>query len=159
MRLLYISLEFPMPVNNGHRMRIWAVLEALAAEGHDVTFVSFAEEADLSVDLRTMRRICRRVELVPHTLHRLVDSANYLGRLRAFLSSSAYGTQRFVSSAMKSRIDSCLREESPEALICDTVFAFVNLPATDVPLVINNPDVEHLILQRYLEFERNPIKR
>jgi glycosyltransferase involved in cell wall biosynthesis len=148
-----------LPVNNGHRMRIWSVLEALAAEGHDVTFVSFAEEADLSVDLQTMRRICHRVELVPHTLHRLVGSANYLGRLRTFLSSSAYGTRRFVSAAMKSRIDTCLREENPEALICDTVFAAVNLPATDLPLIINNPDVEHMILERYVEFERNPIKR
>ncbi len=159
MRLLYVSLEFPMPVNNGHRMRTRSVLEALAAEGHDVTFVSFVEEADISVDLQTIRRICHRIELVPHMLHRLVDSANYLGRLRAFFSSSAYSTRRFVSAAMESRIDACLREEGPEALICDTVFAAVNLPATDVPLVINNPDVEHIILQRYLESERNPIKR
>jgi glycosyltransferase involved in cell wall biosynthesis len=159
MRLLYISLEAVLPVNNGHRMRIWSVLQALAAEGHDVTFVSFAEEGHLSVDLQPMRTVCHRVELVPHTLHRLVDSANHLHRLRALLSSSAYGTRRFVSAAMKSRIDISLREEAPEAVICDTVFAAVNLPAIDVPLIINNPDVEHMILKRYVEFERNPIKR
>jgi glycosyltransferase involved in cell wall biosynthesis len=159
MHLLYISLEFVLPVNNGHRMRMWSVLEALAAEGHEVTFVSLAEEPDLSVDLQPLRQICHRVELVPHTLYRLADSANYLGRLRAFLSFGAYGTRRFVSAAMKSRIGTCLRDENPGALICDTVFAAVNLPATDIPLVINNPDVEHTILQRYVEFERNPIKR
>jgi glycosyltransferase involved in cell wall biosynthesis len=159
MRILYLSLEFPIPVNNGHRMRIWSVLEALAAECHEVTFVSFAEDEEVQADLKPLRRICQRVELVPHTVKRLGASSDYAGRLRALLSSQAYSTQRFISRSMRARIELCLREQNPDLIICDTVFAAGNMPQTKVPLFINNPDVESLIVQRYSRSARNPLVR
>jgi glycosyltransferase involved in cell wall biosynthesis len=60
---------------------------------------------------------------------------------------------------MQLQIENCLRQQVPDLVLCDTVFSAVNLPETQVPLVVNNPDVEFMILQRYLEFERNPAIR
>jgi glycosyltransferase involved in cell wall biosynthesis len=60
---------------------------------------------------------------------------------------------------MRSRIEDCISKQNPEIVVCDTVFSAANLPDTDIPLVINNPDVEFMILQRYLEFENNPAIR
>ncbi len=46
MRLLFLSSAFPLPANSGHRMRTWSLLEALAAEGHDVTFLTFGQPGE-----------------------------------------------------------------------------------------------------------------
>jgi len=159
MRILYLSVAFPLPVNNGHRMRIWSVLEGLRAEGHEITFLTFAEENDLKVDLAPLHKLCSHVECVPMQLKRLSASTDYLSRLKSVFDSRPYATLRFISPEMRSLIKKALRDERPDAIICDTVFSGVNLPETDVPLIVNSPDVEHLILKRYISFEANPIKR
>ena len=43
MRLLFISLTVPLPANNGLKIRTWAMLRALAAEGHETTLLMFAD--------------------------------------------------------------------------------------------------------------------
>lgn len=159
MRILYLSVAFPLPVNNGHRMRIWSVLEGLHAEGHETTFLTFAEAADLKVDLAPLKKLCSHVECVPMELKRLSASTDYVSRLKSVFDSRPYATLRFTSPEMRRLIEKCLREEQPDAIICDTVFSAVNLPDTNVPLIVNSPDVEHLILQRYIRFEKNPVKR
>jgi glycosyltransferase involved in cell wall biosynthesis len=159
MRILYLSNEFPLPINNGHRMRIWSFLEVFAREGHELTIVSLAEESDLRVDLSPLEKIAVRVERVPHVLRRLVASADYPRRLRSLFSTTPYGLQRFASREMRSRIEDCIRKQDPEVVVCDSVFSAVNLPDTEIPLMVNNPDVEFMILLRYLAFERNPAIR
>jgi len=159
MRILYLSVAFPLPVNNGHRMRIWSVLEGLQAEGHETTFLTFAEENDLKVDLAPLRKLCSHVECVPMELKRLSASTDYLSRLKSIFDSRPYATLRFISPEMRSLVEKALRDERPDAIICDTVFSAVNLQETNVPLIVNSPDVEHLILKRYISFEANPIKR
>ena len=159
MKILYLSLEFPIPVNNGHRLRLWSILESLAALGHKITLVSLAEEGEVRENLDPLKQICHRVELVPHHLRRLGSSSDYGGRLRALLSCDAYSLRRFRSPRMRSRVEQCIREEDPNVIISDTVFSVGNLPETRVPLYINNPDVEHVIVQRYANSSKNPLIR
>jgi glycosyltransferase involved in cell wall biosynthesis len=159
MRILYLSVAFPLPVNNGHRMRIWSVLEGLQAEGHKITFFTFAEENDLKVDLAPLRALCSRVECVPMQLKRLSASTDYFSRLKSMFDRRPYATLRFISPEMRALIEKSLRDEKPDAIICDTVYSAANLPETKIPLIVNSPDVEHLILKRYISFEANPIKR
>lgn len=159
MRLLYLSVEFPRPVNNGLRMRIWSILTGLAAEGHETTLLSFTSDKDSVVELPALKEICKRVEIVPLALRSLSASGDYFVRLRAVLEGASYAAQRFASPAMQKLISKYLVEEAPEAIICDTVFSTVNLPVAEVPIFINNHNVEHLIVERYAEFERNPFVR
>ncbi len=159
MRLLYVSIEFPQPVNNGLRMRIWSVLTGLAAEGHEISFVSFAPDGKLGAEAGSIRTICNRVEVVPHAMKSLSTSGDYLARVRAVLQGTSYAVERFASPAMRSVVGDFLTQEHPEAIVCDTVFSAVNLPDLNLPLIINNHNVEYKIVQRYAEFERNPLVR
>ena len=47
MRLLFLGLSFPLPANNGDKIRTWALLRALAAEGHEVSLLTFAREDEI----------------------------------------------------------------------------------------------------------------
>src|SRR5712664_3640529 len=159
MRILFLSFAFPLPLNNGHRMRSWSVLHALAAEGHDVIFLTFGEPGDFEHHYRAMSRVCREIEIVPHVLDSLSSSTVSLNRLLGLFSGQSYAARRFYSPAMQARIRSHLARCEFDAVLCDTVYSAVNLPATRVPVILNSHNVEHLVLERYISLERNPAKR
>jgi polysaccharide biosynthesis protein PslH len=61
---------------------------------------------------------------------------------------------------MRASIDRWLNSEAIDAVISDTVYPLVNVPAKcPVPIIVNCHNAEHLILQRYLQFERNLVRR
>ena len=85
MHLLFLSLTMPVPANNGYKMRAWAILRALAAEGHRTTLLSFFDPAE-QVDRRQLEQVCERVVGVPLRMSSLSSSADYGGRLRSLFS-------------------------------------------------------------------------
>ncbi len=74
------------------------------------------------------------------------------------LSPRPYGVTRFDSPAMRQKILARLRNERFDAIVCD-VFTIINVPAVSVPVIVNNENVEHVLLRRYLPHEPNPAKR
>lgn len=159
MRLLFLSMTLPWPPNNGHRMRTWSLLRALTAEGHQTTLLAFAYPADLGGDTGPLRQVCTQLEVVPLELASLAGWIGALDRLRALIGSAPYAAGRYRSPEMAGRIQAQLESGRFDAVIVDTVFGTVNLPPTDVPLLLNNVDVEHVVLERYVRCERNPAKR
>src|SRR5579863_4258163 len=63
MRLLFLSPTFPYPPTNGHKMRTWAMLCALAAEGHHFTVLTFAEPQEAKADCRPLFEISKDIEI------------------------------------------------------------------------------------------------
>ena len=158
-RLLFLSMTLPWPPNNGHRMRTWSLLRALAAEGHQTTLLAFAYPADLGGDTGPLREVCARLEVVPLELASLAGWIGALDRLRALMGSAPYAAGRYRSPEMAGRLQAQLESGRFDAVIVDTVFGTVNMPPTDTPLLLNNVDVEHVVLERYVRCERNPAKR
>src|SRR6266576_1692025 len=158
MRLLFLSFAFPLPVNNGHRMRTWSILEALAAEGHDVTLLTFGQPRDAGGYDVALRKACREIEIVPLVLESLSSTANHLARLVGLFFAQPYAVRRFASSEMQARIGKFLARGSFDAVLCDTVYSAVNLSDTHVPVILNCHNVEHVVLERYVALEGNPVK-
>lgn len=158
MRLLFLSLTFPLPANNGHRLRTWALLRALAAEGHKVTLMAFGDPVEVAPADRTrVGEVCADVELVPLARRQLSRLGDLGGRLRALPAALPYSVLRFGSAVAAARIAARLEGEPFEAVICD-VFTAVNVTKTTLPLILNHENVEHVILRRYLGRERNLAK-
>ena len=159
MRLLFLGLAFPLPANNGHRLRTWHLLRGLAAEGHKVTLMAFGSSAEASGANRALLdTVCHDFEVVPLDWAQLSSTSDLLGRLRHLVAPRPYAVSRFVSAEMRSRIIARLEREPFDAALCD-VFSIVNLPHAPVPVILNHENVEHIILQRYLRKERNPARR
>jgi glycosyltransferase involved in cell wall biosynthesis len=158
-RLLYVSMTLPAPPDNGHKLRTWSLLRALFAEGHHTTLLAFVPPVEAGRDLARLRAVCREIETVPLVAGSLTGRAGAWSRLRALGSGIAYAARRYRSAEMARRVAARLASADFDAVIADTVFATVNLPPTDVPLVLNNVDVEHVILERYSRSSRHPLKR
>jgi glycosyltransferase involved in cell wall biosynthesis len=159
MRILFTTLAYPFPPTNGQRLRNWALLHALAEEGHDVSLISFAEPGELEGDHREAQRICRTLERIPLATEGNGHQAAHFNRLRALGSLLPYGAWRHRSEAMRAAIERRLAADSFDLVICDDVYNFQNLPAQKrVPVILNKHDITHVILRRYLEYEQNPLK-
>jgi glycosyltransferase involved in cell wall biosynthesis len=151
---------YPLPANNGVKMRTWAMLRALAAEGHELTLATFADPAQPNGDSAELSAVCRHVESVPRVLHSLSSGANYWGRLKGAFSLLPYGVQQARSEEMERRIHTLLASQPFDAIFSEQADPLINLPPSlSVPVILNNHNLDHMILQRYLRFERNPAKK
>lgn len=159
MRILFAGLALPYPPMNGHRLRTWAMLRALAEYGHEVTCVVLAEPHELSGPESPLREACREVELVPIPQHRSA-AAEALARLRALASPWPFPVHRLRTPALTRAIERRLASGQIDLLICDGIYNVQNLPPrVAVPVVLNKDDVAHVILERYLRLEPNPARR
>lgn len=96
MRILFLSRWFPYPTNNGSKIRIFNLLQALRNE-HEVALVAFATEPVTPAAVEALRTLCAAVKVVPY---------------RAFQANSLRARLGFFSPTPRSVIDTF----SPEML-------------------------------------------
>src|SRR5208283_4565343 len=118
---------------------------------------TFADPAQANGHSAELLQVCRRVECVPRALKSLSSSADYWGRVKGIFSPLPYGVLQARSEQMERCILSLLRSERFDAVVSEQTDPLINLPrSVSVPVILDNQNVEHLILQRYLSFEPNP---
>jgi len=160
MRILLLSRTSPLPANNGVNMRTWSVLRALVDEGHEVTFLAFANRNESNGKSQELSRICRKAIFIPSNLKSLSSSKDYIRRIVQFRSGIPYGVEASRSPEMAEHVENLLRGGEVDAVLCEQTDLAINLSASvPVPVIADFHNVDYLILERYLEFERNPLKR
>lgn len=158
MRVLFVSLVFPLPANNGHTMRTLAMLQALAMAGHKTTLLAFSTKGD-HASAPELAQLCAAIETIPLAAESMTASANYWGRLQGIFSRLPYAVQRFYSPEMAERISAHLQSGLFDVVVSETIFPVRNIPPTRTPIVIDQHNVEHVIFSRYAQLQKNPAKR
>jgi glycosyltransferase involved in cell wall biosynthesis len=159
-RILFGALAMPFPPTNGHRLRTWALLRALAEEGHDLTLVSFAEPGELHREDAELRAVCKTIERVPVPGNNGSGRSEFTHRLLALASRYPYGAWRFRSPAFVASMQRNLAGRRFDLVICDGIYNVQNLPrGLTAPILLNKDDVAHIILEHYVRLERNPLTR
>ena len=158
MHLLYLTSAFPLP-NYGNNMRTWSMLEALAAEGHGVTLLTFGQPGEFDAHAGALRQVCQNVEVIPLVLDGPSSTRNYLKLFLGLFCAQASTARRYASPEMRARIQDQMARNSYHAVLCDGLYTAFNLPTTRLPVLLYSHNVEHLIFQRYVALERNPLKR
>lgn len=159
MRVLFLGRYVPLPANNGTRLRTWALLRALAAERQSVSLLAFAGPGEASdAVMASLGQVCRDVAFVPLAMGSLSDETNLGAKIGALPRARPYSVERFVSADMRRLVRERLETNQVDVVICD-VYTSVNLPDTRVPILLNQENVEHTILRRYCDVERNPARR
>ena len=160
MRILFVGLVIPYPPLNGHRLRTWAILRALAQDGHQVTLLSFADPGEEVAEGNPLIELCQSIELMAPPRPNGGRGSAYVGRAQSLLSPLPHGVWRFRSAGFKKRIEGALARECFDAVLCDGVYNMVNLPESlAVPVLLNKDDVAHVLVRRHLELERNAARR
>lgn len=158
MRLMFLTCTFPLPVNNGSRMRIWALLRALAAEGHDIRLVCLAQPDELNTDDAPLRELCSSIEILPLAFSSSFSAGNIGERLQKLFSPLPFGVARFRSPEMEARVAAGASEV--DAVFAEACYPMVNVPESlPIPIILDNQNVEHMLVRRYVAQEKNPVKR
>jgi glycosyltransferase involved in cell wall biosynthesis len=136
-------------------------LRALAQDGHVVTLVSFADPAEVIGDHSALRGVVRELELVPTPETGGIGGADsVLARIRALAAPMPFGAWRLRSEPFQRALERRIEEDRPGLILCDGIYNVQNLPMEcRVPVLLNKDDVAHLIVERYLDVERNPLRR
>jgi polysaccharide biosynthesis protein PslH len=158
MKILFAATNLPIPANNGQAIRSLSIIQALESSGHQLSFVSFATKGHPE-DLHPLSSFCHSIELLEREMTNLTQQADYVRRFGAVLAFRSFSVERFRSGAMRARIQKKLQEGELHLLICDGMFALINVPETKVPIALNCHNVEHVILERYAKLETNPLKK
>ena len=154
-RILALTSRLPFPPREGHQLRSWHMLRALAAE-HDVTLLSFVRDDDAPDAAGPLRDAVSRLEIfpVPSALSR---AASGFALLRGTVGRFPFVVEKYASADMRARIAELLPQTDivhvdmlPLAALVDT---------TRVPIVLNAHNVEHELLQRRIDIETRPLHR
>lgn len=160
MRILFISPSLPVPANNGQAIRTLSIVRALRSLGHEVTFISFAQ-AGTSVNSLPLSQLCERLDIVEGGAKLTNGSrrVDYVGRIACLLRARSHSFVRFRSRTMRMRIQWLLKTTRFDLIVCDSPYVLINVPATDVPIILNCHNVEHLIVGRYAEIEKKRARK
>jgi glycosyltransferase involved in cell wall biosynthesis len=156
-RVLVLSNCNPFPPTNGIALRVWSVLQALAANGHEIELLCFGDASIAKKDLRQALEICKFVKIIEHPTGESSKASATWRRVVAMLTSRRpFGTARSRSEEMQSEILDRLQRRSCDVMLCEETDLLGNVPdELPVPLIIDHHNVEYLLLQRYLAYERN----
>ena len=153
-RILFVTSRLPFPPREGHQLRSWHLLKALA-ERHEVTLLSFMRRDDDAAGIAEMSRHLAGVETFP-IVSEHSRFAMAWALLRSLLSSEPYVSTKYASAQLQARI----RELAPgmDAVHFDMLPLMRNASAvpSDIPVIYNAHNVEHVLLSTRAAMTGNP---
>ena len=158
-RFLVLSTSLPYPLNRGNSIRSWGIFTSLANAGHRLSLLALGDPSELDKHQTKLREVFTSVEVIPHRAVTLTGNPDYLRRVRAIGSATPYSALRFRSGQLRQRLSTLLSLETYDAIISDTLYPLVNLPESAVPVIISEHNMEHVLIERYIQNERNPLKK
>jgi sugar transferase (PEP-CTERM/EpsH1 system associated) len=159
MKLLWLNAGLLLPLDKGGKLRTWHLMRHLAAR-HEITYLSFEDASQTPADRDGMREVCARLETVPRTDAPKGTWRFYAGAARYVVDAAPYAVAKYRSAAYRARLEELLRRERFDAVLCDFLVPFVNMPERlPCPAVVFTHNVESEIWRRHAETAANPFAR
>jgi sugar transferase (PEP-CTERM/EpsH1 system associated) len=150
MHILWLKSDLLLPLDKGGRLRTWHLMRHLARR-HDITYLSFAERGQ-ERDAAGMREVATRVVTVPRSDPAKRSLLFYMDAARYLADPLPYAVAKYRSAAYKVQLQSLLRENAFDLIVCDFLVPAVNLPKTlPCPAVIFTHNVESEIWRRHAD--------
>ena len=165
MNILYLSQLVPYPIDAGPKVRSYHVLEYLASAGHKITLVAFRRSNDQPKSLTHLEQFCSEIHTIPMVRSRLKD-VMYLGK--SMLMGTSFLIDRDSMRSMNQLILSLIRRQRFDAIHADQLWMAqyalraqtqLNEQGVNTLLVMDQHNAVHLIPQRLVDIEPNPLKR
>lgn len=154
MRILFLSTENPFPVDHGHHIRTFHVLQALAEE-HEVHFVGFTQNEDGFRYKQKLEEFCNTAAIFPL---RFRGWRQLLMVLRNLFSTEPLIAQKYHDSDVVFYIQNLISEAGIQLIHFDMLhLAKYRKDFDALPAVLVNHNVESLRMLRWAKVESNPL--
>ena len=143
-RILVLISRVPYPPREGHQLRSWHLLRALA-QAHEVTLLSFQRLDDVLEECAPLRGIVARMETFPiRGEHSRLAFAGDL--LKSTFGLRPFIAEKYFSLALRARL---IEEMKRTDLVhVDMLPLMRRVPESPVPVVLAAQTVEHLLLRQ-----------
>lgn len=152
MRILVLSVFFPLPANNGVRMRIWGILRNLAGEGHRVHLLCLDRDREAAKHAGMLAGICEEAKFVGGFGQRLGPLGKHVRRVAGLMSRLPACASCIRSRAMRLEVRRRIKTQSFDLILLEDPALAINLPSDyTVPVLIDFHNVDHIHYQRYAD--------
>ncbi len=156
-RLLVLTSRLPFPPREGHQLRSWHLLRALASR-HAVTLLSFRRDEDVVADIEPMRDILAGLETFPipaeHSRRVLA-----MALARGVLTRQPFIAAKYTSPALRERVRVLAAQSDLVHFDMLPLVSCADLVPRGTPVAYNAHNVEHLLLEKRVEIESRPAIR
>ncbi len=150
-RILALTSRLPYPPREGHQLRAWHVLKALASR-HEVTLLSFLRSDDALDKAGPLRDVLAHLETFPiASEHSRMALANAL--LRGTLTQSPFLVAKYDSAALRQRLTQLARETDLVHFDMLPLMSHADCVPAGVPVTFNAHNVEHHLLAKRAQIE------
>ena len=155
MKILFITSKTPLPINEGHALRTFNLLNAVAQK-HDVTLLSCVKFPVEYQHKDELEKLCESVRLfdVPE------NRSNYRTALSAIVNLAEqrpYISRKYNLSTLREEIRSLLARQKFDLVHLDMLPLGVFLDEITIPTLLNEHNVESALLKRRAEGTANPV--
>jgi sugar transferase (PEP-CTERM/EpsH1 system associated) len=155
MKILVVTLQFPYPAQSGFAMRVLQLTRQLAAH-HEVTLLAYAR-ADERDAVAALRRELRVVTVDRRFI--APGPAKRAAQLGSVLSPRPFACRNVHTPEMQAAIDALFAQESFDAIQLESSQACSFRFPADVPVILDEHNVESELLRRMGERERSLVRR
>ncbi|MDI9240380.1 glycosyltransferase family 4 protein [Lysobacter sp. LF1] len=156
-RILALTSRLPFPPREGHQLRAWHLLRALASR-HEVTLLSFQRRDDLSHEAGPLHEAMHRVETFPidceHSHAALIGAL-----LRGTLTRTPFLAAKYDSRRLRARLTELACDADLVHFDMLPLMAHADCVPAGVPVTFNAHNVEHALLARRAQIETRPLHR
>ncbi len=156
-KILAVTSRLPYPPNEGHQLRAWHLLKAMASE-HEVTLLSFQRSDDDLRGLEVMRNTFAAVETfeIPSEKSKVKLTS---ALLRSLSSYSPFVVEKYRNDKLAQRFNQLAAQADLVHLDMLPLIAYADQVPKGIPVTYNAHNVEHVLLDKRIEVEtRKPIK-
>ncbi len=156
-RLLVVTSRLPYPPREGHQLRSWHLLRALASQ-HEVTLLSFRRDEDVVAEIEPMREILASLETFPIPAE---HSRRSLARalIKTLTTQEPYVAAKYHSQALRERVAQLSRDSDLVHFDMLPLMACADVVPVGIPVAYNAHNVEHLLLDKRIDIETRPAIR
>ena len=151
-KLLVVTSRLPYPPREGHQLRSWNLLKALA-ERHEVTLLSFLRrDDDLAVagPLRSLLQGRLETFPIPSEHSRL---SLLIALAKSLLTATPFTTAKYATSALRRRLQNLAGDFDLVHFDMLPLMAHADCLPAGVPAVLNAHNVEYQLLDKRAELE------
>ncbi|MDR0182526.1 glycosyltransferase family 4 protein [Lysobacter arvi] len=143
-RILAVTSRLPFPPREGHQLRAWHVLRALASK-HEVTLLSFQRNDDLPDETAPLHAAMARVETfrIPGERSRAALART---ALRGVLTPTPFLVARYDAPALRERLRALARDADLVHFDMLPLIAHADCVPDGIPVTLNAHNVEHRLL-------------
>jgi glycosyltransferase involved in cell wall biosynthesis len=156
MKILWVKSDFLHPTTKGGHIRTLETLKRLH-QRNEIHYVALdLPEQRGGVERRS--EYCTKAYPIPHSVPARNTAGYFLQAFGGLFSSMPVSVSRYQSHAMKRQVETLLRNEKFDAVVCDFLFPAVNMPDLSTCVLFQH-NVEAMIWKRHAETHASTLLR